>query len=125
MDFLFQFLMIIAAIFLILLVLVQRGRGGGLAGVLGGAGGSSAFGAKAGDVFTKITIVTATIWIILCAVALAWYSSNPDAADVDVDLGSPPASGAVTAPAGEDRSDGGLPADANAAAPGGGDDASP
>ena len=72
-----------------------------------------------------ITSARCTIWIILCAVALAWYSSNPDAADVDVDLGSPPASGAVTAPAGADRSDGGLPADANAAAPGGGDDAIP
>ena len=51
------------AIFLILLVLVQRGRGGGLAGALGGMGGSSAFGAKAGDVFTRITIVAAAIWI--------------------------------------------------------------
>ena len=38
------------AIFMILLILVQRGRGGGLAGALGGMGGSSAFGAKAGDV---------------------------------------------------------------------------
>lgn len=54
------------AVFLILLVLVQRGRGGGLAGALGGMGGSSAFGAKAGDVFTKITVVAATVWIVLC-----------------------------------------------------------
>ena len=58
--------------FLILLVLVQRGRGGGLAGALGGMGGSSAFGAKAGDVFTRITIVTASIWIVVCLVAVFW-----------------------------------------------------
>ena len=58
-----------AAVFLILLVLVQRGRGGGLAGALGGMGGSSAFGAKAGDVFTKITIVAAAVWIFLCIAA--------------------------------------------------------
>ena len=57
------------AVFLILLVLVQRGRGGGLAGALGGMGGSSAFGAKAGDIFTRITIVTAAIWIVLCIAA--------------------------------------------------------
>ena len=57
------------AIFLILLVLVQRGRGGGLAGALGGMGGSSAFGAKAGDVFTRITIGAAAVWILLCIVA--------------------------------------------------------
>jgi preprotein translocase subunit SecG len=29
-------------------------------------GGQSAFGTKAGDTFTKITIVTAIIWIVLC-----------------------------------------------------------
>jgi preprotein translocase subunit SecG len=65
----FQLLLSATAIFLILLVLVQRGRGGGLAGALGGMGGSSAFGAKAGDVFTRVTIVAAAIWIILCIVA--------------------------------------------------------
>jgi preprotein translocase subunit SecG len=63
------FLLCIVALFLILLILVQRGRGGGLAGALGGMGGSSAFGAKAGDVFTRITIIAATIWIVLCIAA--------------------------------------------------------
>ena len=65
----FQLLLSAMAIFLILLVLVQRGRGGGLAGALGGMGGSSAFGAKAGDVFTRVTIVAAAVWIFLCIVA--------------------------------------------------------
>src|SRR5689334_19576914 len=66
---LFAIILSILALFLVLLVLVQRGRGGGLAGALGGMGGSSAFGAKAGDVFTRITVVAATIWIILCIAA--------------------------------------------------------
>lgn len=69
MQFILQVLLALVAVFLILLVLVQRGRGGGLAGALGGMGGSSAFGAKAGDVFTRITIVAAAFWIILCIVA--------------------------------------------------------
>jgi preprotein translocase subunit SecG len=56
-------LIVLCSIFLICLVLIQRGRGGGLAGAFGGAGGSSAFGTRAGDVFTRITIVTAAIWI--------------------------------------------------------------
>jgi protein translocase SecG subunit len=43
------------SLFLVLLVLVQRGRGGGIAGALGGAGGQSAFGTKAGDLFTRST----------------------------------------------------------------------
>ncbi|QDS98896.1 preprotein translocase subunit SecG [Adhaeretor mobilis] len=65
-------LLSVTAIFMILLVLVQRGRGGGLAGALGGAGGSSAFGAKAGDVFTRITIGAAAFWIVLCIAAAKW-----------------------------------------------------
>jgi preprotein translocase subunit SecG len=69
-TFLVGFALVIASIFLILLILVQRGRGGGLAGALGGMGGQSAFGSKAGDVFTKITIITAISWIILCLIAI-------------------------------------------------------
>ena len=64
------------AVFLILLVLVQRGRGGGLAGALGGMGGQSAFGAKAGDVFTRITIGTALVWIVLCVIAVNYLGSE-------------------------------------------------
>jgi preprotein translocase subunit SecG len=75
----FALLMSVLAIFLILLVLVQRGRGGGLAGALGGMGGSSAFGAKAGDVFTRITIITASIWIGICIIILLWADHKGDA----------------------------------------------
>jgi preprotein translocase subunit SecG len=59
-------LLFLTAIFLIVLVLIQRGKGGGLAGALGGMGGQSAFGTKAGDLFTKITIGVAFFWIVLC-----------------------------------------------------------
>jgi preprotein translocase subunit SecG len=69
--------MLVTAIFLIMLVLVQRGRGGGLAGAFGGAGGQSAFGAKAGDTFTKITIYTSTFWILLCMAALLVLNPPP------------------------------------------------
>ena len=64
------YLLPVLSIFLILLVLVQRGRGGGLVGAFGGGGGQSAFGAKAGDLFTKITIVTTSIWILGCMILL-------------------------------------------------------
>ena len=79
MEFLIQLVLTLSAIFIILLVLVQRGRGGGLAGAFGGAGGSSAFGAKAGDVFTKITMYSVTIWIILCVLATYWANNRGDA----------------------------------------------
>lgn len=61
-------LLIVASLFLICLVLIQRGKGGGLAGAFGGSGGSSAFGTKAGDVFTTITVVTALVWILLAMI---------------------------------------------------------
>ena len=38
------FSMFAVSLFLILLILVQRGRGGGLTGALGGPGGQSDFG---------------------------------------------------------------------------------
>ena len=72
-------LLMFSGLFLIGLVLLQRGRGGGLAGAFGGMGGQSAFGTKAGDVFTRITIGVATAWILLCAgsvVALHHASSG-------------------------------------------------
>ena len=64
------FMLVFTALFLIALVLIQRGRGGGLAGAFGGAGGQSAFGTKAGDLFTRITVVVAAIWILLCILAV-------------------------------------------------------
>src|SRR5438034_7561801 len=60
----------VLSIFMVLVILVQRGRGGGLTGALGGMGGQSAFGTKAGDLFTRITIVVAALWVLLAMAAL-------------------------------------------------------
>ena len=53
---------------LILLVLIQRGKGGCWAGAFGGLGGSSAFGSRAGDLFTRITIVVFGVWLVIAMV---------------------------------------------------------
>lgn len=58
--------MVLLSLFLILIILLQRGKGGGLVGAFGGAGGSSAFGAKTSDVFLKITVWAAVIWFVAC-----------------------------------------------------------
>jgi preprotein translocase subunit SecG len=50
---------------LILIVLIQRGKGGGLAGAFGGAGGSSPFGSRAADQFVKITLWLAGVWVLV------------------------------------------------------------
>jgi preprotein translocase subunit SecG len=57
-------LIVLGSLFLVCIILIQRGKGGGLAGAFGGVGGSSAFGTKAGDVFTRITIGVAIGWIL-------------------------------------------------------------
>jgi preprotein translocase subunit SecG len=76
MSVLLAILLIITSIFLILLVLIQRGRGGGLAGAFGGLGGQSAFGTKAGDLFTRVTIGAAAFWIVLCVVSVKVMGSR-------------------------------------------------
>src|SRR6478736_507112 len=58
-------LFIIVSFLLILLVLIQKGRGGGLSGAFGGAGGNTAFGSKTGDVLTWTTSVVFGIFIVL------------------------------------------------------------
>ena len=50
---------------MIMIILLQVGRGGGLVGALGGMGGQSAFGTRAGDAFTGITIVLTVMWVLL------------------------------------------------------------
>ena len=95
-QYLLKTLLFITSLFLILLVLVQRGRGGGLAGAFGGAGGQSAFGTKAGDVFTRVTIVVAALWIVLCALSVKALNANNSV--IASDIGKPAAS--PTAPVG-------------------------
>ena len=49
-------LFVLVCILLIVVILLQKGRGGGLGAAFGGLG-SSAFGTRTGDVFTWVTIV--------------------------------------------------------------------
>ena len=70
--------LILSSVFLILLVLIQRGKGGGLAGAFGGAGGSSAFGSRAGDTFTRVTIIVAAVWLLLIMILIKMVQPPAD-----------------------------------------------
>ena len=72
-QYVFGSALFLISVFIVLIILLQRGRGGGLTGALGGAGGASAFGVKAGDIFTRITAAAVLLWIVLCAVTCFWY----------------------------------------------------
>ena len=69
-NILLTLLMLVSA-FLMSVILLQRGRGGGVAGAFGGSGGQCALGAKACDVFTVVTIVTVVLWVVLACMASA------------------------------------------------------
>ena len=66
-------LFIFTCALLIVVILLQRGRGGGLAGAFGGAGGHSAFGTKTGDVFTWVTVGLAVLFLLLAVIANKVY----------------------------------------------------
>jgi len=70
-----MFVFVLICIFLMLLVLIQKGRGGGLAGAFGGGGGSTAFGAKTGDVLTWATSIVFGIFLLV-AIALNLMTQN-------------------------------------------------
>jgi len=119
MDFvkgLLMVLLFLTAVFLMVLVLIQRGKGGGLAGAFGGMGGQSAFGTKAGDLFTKITIGLATFWIILCMISVKVLSVDTKGLLGSSNLGSAvDQKPGVSAPPSSDKpSDGGKGAAAPA-----------
>lgn len=97
---LLMFLLLATAVFMIVLVLIQRGKGGGLAGAFGGMGGQSAFGTKAGDLFTKITIVVAVVWVLLCVVAVKTFSrGNAEGGPLGAMGNAPPPKAGASAPA--------------------------
>jgi preprotein translocase subunit SecG len=83
---------------------------------LGGAGGASAFGVKAGDVFTRITAVSVLLWIVLCALTCYWYL--PDKLDIQADPGSMSSGAGSSGAGGMGETDGmGLSEDLSSSVP--------
>ncbi len=67
---LLMIVLLLLSVFLIFIILLQKGKGGGLAGAFGGSGGSSAFGSRAGDTFTRVTIYVALFWALLIMITI-------------------------------------------------------
>jgi preprotein translocase subunit SecG len=95
---LFITLFIIVSIFLILIVLIQKGRGGGLASAFGGGGGNTAFGSKTGDVLTWATSIIFGVFLLL-AVILNLMTRTPAKVNVATGGGANTNPPAATQPA--------------------------
>ncbi len=71
------FLFILVSLALVLVILVQRPQGGGLASAFGGGGGTdTAFGGRTGDALTVGTVSVFVVYLIL-AMALNIFDPQP------------------------------------------------
>ena len=68
---------IFVCLFLILVVLLQQGRGGGMGSALGGATAQVFGGRGAGNFLTRLTSICATIFMVT-SMSLAYLSSAGD-----------------------------------------------
>jgi preprotein translocase subunit SecG len=69
-------LFVICCIALVLIILIQKGKGGGLSGAFGGAMASGILGSKTGDFLTWVTIVLAGIVLSLGVVMGKYYKPS-------------------------------------------------
>ena len=72
------FLFILVSVALVLVILVQRPQGGGLASAFGGGGGTdTAFGGRTGD---ALTVGTVSVFVVYLILAMALNIFDPQAA---------------------------------------------
>ena len=101
LDIVLMIVAVLTAIALTVLVVLQDNRGGGLAGVLAGAGGESAFGT---ETVSKVKKLTAYLGVLFLVVLLALAVRGQRGTGVGVDRGpdeaaeEAPAEGAGLAP---------------------------
>ncbi|HEX8324903.1 MAG TPA: preprotein translocase subunit SecG [Tepidisphaeraceae bacterium] len=81
-------LFLVLSLFLVLLVLIQKGRGGGLSAAFGGVGGNTAFGAKTGDVLTWATSIVFGVFLLL-AIGLNLIGNRLHEANTSLTVASP------------------------------------
>jgi preprotein translocase subunit SecG len=74
-------LFVICSIVLILIILIQKGKGGGLSGALGGGMASGILGSKTGDFLTWLTIVLVGVFLGLAIVLVKFYRPSVSAYD--------------------------------------------
>jgi preprotein translocase subunit SecG len=98
---------VLGSVVLVLVVLVQKGKGGGLSGAFAGGMASGILGSKTGDVLTWITITVASTFVVFALVLDKWWrpsTSRPVKTPApitsnDTGRGTAPAQPAQEAPA--------------------------
>jgi len=66
-------LFLLCSLALIMIILIQKGRGGGLSSAFGGGMASGILGSKTGDFLTWVTIILVGIFLSLAVVMAKYY----------------------------------------------------
>src|SRR5690348_16735354 len=89
------FLHILVCIGLILIVLLQAGKGAGLGGLLGGGGGDQLFSAPSGSAFIKKATTAMAIVFVITSLSLTVLASHRQQRSLMEQVPMPPVSGAT------------------------------
>lgn len=69
-------LFVLCCVSLVLIILIQKGRGGGLSAAFGGGMASGILGSKTGDFLTWVTIVLVGVFLTLAVVMGKFYKPS-------------------------------------------------
>lgn len=89
-------LFILCSVILVLVILIQKGKGGGLTAALGGGMASGILGSKTGDFLTWVTIVLVGVFLSLAVVLAKFY--KPTVSDYGTGQTAPQTQGPETPP---------------------------
>jgi preprotein translocase subunit SecG len=89
---------VVVSLFLILVILLQAGKDGGMGAGLGGGGAQSVFGGRGSQTFlSKVTSVSAAVFMVT-SLTLAYGSSKSGSVVSDIRVPAAPAAPAPAAP---------------------------
>jgi len=100
-----EVLFVLMSVVLILVILIQKGRGGGLSGAFGGGMASGLLGSKTGDFLTWATIVIVAVFLTLAVVLakfdrprISEYGAEPTTTEQPAPAGQPVGTGTPATP---------------------------
>lgn len=112
----FAVLFLLCCVIMILVILIQKGKGGGLSGALAGGMASNLLGTKTGDFLTWVTIGLVSVFLLLAIVMAKFYKpeisdfAGPPAAQQSAPQEQPKSElPASAAPAAAEKTDANLP----------------
>ena len=105
MTVLLVILYVLVCLFLILVVLLQQGKGADLAGAFGGGGSQASFGPRTStNIMHRLTTVSFVLFVVL-SLALAIISGKRYGSVMEAVEASPPPASSEQAPAGQGPTD--------------------